>query len=68
MAKTFCPLMLIGFDPPKGKEKDMRVCHPDCAWYNEIDEECFIQTIGEETKAVRTYIENPIEEPWETNY
>ena len=44
--KQFCPILMIGFDPPKdNKTIDMRVCNPGCAWYDEVEEQCSIVTL-----------------------
>lgn len=44
--KQFCPIMMIGFDPPKGDSIiDMRLCNSDCAWYDDVEEQCSIVTL-----------------------
>lgn len=56
----YCPLMLIGFDPPNNnKNPDARTCHPDCMWYNEIDDDCNINIIAGNIDMIRAYIEDP---------
>ena len=45
--KEFCPIMTIGFDAPKGKASDPRLCHKDCMWYDHAEETCKIVIIAE---------------------
>lgn len=46
MAKKYCPIMTIGFDPPKGKASyDPRECKQDCAWYHKESKDCAIHVI-----------------------
>lgn len=55
----YCPLMMIGFNPPEKKnDKDMRKCHPDCTWFNEVEETCNLNVIADNVVAVREYIES----------
>ena len=44
-AKTFCPIMTIGFDPPGEGKRDNRICMKDCTWYNIIEETCQLNVI-----------------------
>ena len=54
----YCPLMLVGFNPPSKKgDKDMRVCHPDCTWYNEVEDDCNLNVIADNVTALREYEE-----------
>lgn len=65
MTKKYCPIMVIGFNPPeKEKDTDPRLCHPDCAWYNEVDETCSINIISDNLDMLRAYTEYgaPIDE------
>ena len=45
-AKTFCPIMTIGFDPPKEGKRDLRLCMKDCAWYNPTENDCQVNIIA----------------------
>ncbi len=69
MTKTikYCPLMLVGFAPPEKKgDKEMRVCHPECTWYNEVEDNCNINVIADNLTALREYEE--FIDPEYTNY
>ncbi len=58
MDKKYCPILTIGFDPPKNeKTNDSRLCHPDCAWFSEIDETCSIKVISDNIDLLRAYLE-----------
>ena len=46
--KKYCPILMIGFDPPKGNASyDPRECKRDCAWYNKDSKECSVHLISE---------------------
>ena len=45
--KTFCPIMTIGFEPPKEGKRDLRLCMRDCAWYDPAEETCKINVIAD---------------------
>lgn len=44
--KTFCPIMTIGFEPPKEGKRDNRICMRDCAWYDVKTQGCKINLIS----------------------
>ena len=54
--KTFCPIMTIGFDPPKGKNSDPRLCHKDCAWYDQAEETCKITIIADRLEYIEAAV------------
>lgn len=44
--ETYCPLFLIGFNPPKkGETYDPRTCKSNCAWYDKNYKQCIVQSI-----------------------
>lgn len=55
--KRYCPILLIGYDPPKDGGVDMRTCKKDCAWYNSITGQCHIVDISETLDAVKEHVE-----------
>lgn len=52
--KTFCPILTIGFEPPKKGQKDNRTCMRDCAWYNTAEEKCCIRVITDHLEMLET--------------
>jgi hypothetical protein len=44
--KTYCPIRIIGFDPPEKGQRDMRLCTKDCAWYNVAESKCAVSIIA----------------------
>ena len=46
-AKTFCPIMMIGFNAPEKGQRDLRLCTKDCMWYHIKQEKCVIPLIAE---------------------
>jgi hypothetical protein len=47
--EKYCPILMIGFDPPKHeKDTDIRICNPGCAWYDDSAEEnnCILHTLN----------------------
>lgn len=77
-SKTFCPIMMIGFNPPEEGKRDMRLCNKDCAWYDIVDETCKVNKIAEQIEYLTATMEgigeayyDPIgisEEPWDDPY
>ena len=55
-AKTFCPIMTIGFNPPEKGKRDNRLCMRDCAWYDVQGETCKISIIAEAISNIDTQI------------
>ena len=45
--KKFCPILAIGFAPPKTGEKDLRMCTEACAMYNTESDQCSIKACAE---------------------
>lgn len=44
--KRYCPLFVIGFNPPnESASYDPRVCVTDCAWYDNGNKQCILQSI-----------------------
>lgn len=69
----YCPLMTIGFSPPKKGEEDLRLCKEDCAWYNLSEENCNINVLTEYAEYIMAAVESPggsyddygtYEDPW----
>jgi len=50
--KTFCPIMTIGFDPPKEGKRDNRTCMKDCTWYNVAEEKCNLNVIADHLEVI----------------
>lgn len=42
MEDKFCPILLIGMPPPKEFEDDLRLCTPNCKWYDDTEQECLL--------------------------
>lgn len=55
--KTFCPIMTIGFEPPKEGKRDLRLCMKDCEWYDIAEEKCRITTIAENLEYLISAVE-----------
>lgn len=47
MLKPYCPILTIGFAPPKPGEVDLRRCTEACALYDEHNGQCYIRTCAE---------------------
>lgn len=62
----YCPIMTIGFAPPKTGEKDARKCKKDCAWFDADQEECRINLIYEALTNVVTYTADTVDMLYET--
>jgi len=56
--KSYCPIMTIGFNPPAKKEKDLRLCKPDCAWYDTAEGKCKIVTIAESLEYILSCVDS----------
>ena len=54
-AKTFCPIMTIGFDPPGQGKRDNRLCMKDCTWYNVAEETCNLNVIAESIQSIEMH-------------
>ena len=52
--KVFCPIMTIGFEPPKKGQRDNRICMKDCAWYNLSEDKCNINVITEHLEMIES--------------
>lgn len=54
--KPFCPILMIGFDPPeKETDTDPRVCNINCNWYNRDDKCCLLQSLHEDLTELIDY-------------
>ena len=68
MSKEYCPILTIGYDPPKGNATyDPRVCKTDCAWYNKTLHQCILHTINDNLLELIDYtcaisIDSPMQE------
>lgn len=45
--KKFCPILAIGFPPPKTGEKDLRMCTETCAMYDIENDQCSVKSCSE---------------------
>lgn len=55
--KKYCPIKMIGFDPPKDGGADMRTCSEDCAWYDQPLKQCHIVSVSEATYELKETVE-----------
>lgn len=53
----YCPILMIGFAPPKAGEKDNRTCKTDCAWYNTLEKKCAVNYIASNLSDVASMVE-----------
>lgn len=58
MVRKYCPILLIGFPPPKEGERDLRRCTKECALYNEAEDTCAINSCLESLNMLKESMEN----------
>ena len=51
-----CPILTIGFAPPKEGEPDIRRCTEECALYDEQCNQCSIKTTAEQLMEIQSEI------------
>lgn len=52
MKRPLCPILTIGFAPPKEGERDLRRCSMECALFDEDIKQCSIKTCAETLQVI----------------